>query len=288
MNGVERERRDAGAVRLVVDADRDVDRLDVVVRADVAVRVRRVALAPVGEVEAVEAGVRGRRRRGDHLALLDHLRQLRGGAGGVLEPLGGAAAGGSEAGGRALGALLLDDVALQLADVEDLAVGRLQVQLTRVGVLDRLGQVPADGLAVLEGRGASSAPPAIEGCSDAARVTATWAADCVRGRARPDHGRDRRQHEDGRESGSRAGRTVQRSGARALARRPPPRRTVIDAPLSLDPTPGVSQNPPPAGYSTAFGDPQWALPLPRLALPHDQVDLCTVLQPPAALRGSAR
>ena len=149
---VERERRDAVPVRLVVDADRDVDRLDVVVRADVAVGVRRVALAPVGEVEAGEVGVGGRSRRGEHLAPLDHLRQLRGGAGGILELLRGAAAGGSEARGRALRALLLGDDALQLADVEDLAVGRLQAQLTRVGALDRRGQVPADGRAVLERR----------------------------------------------------------------------------------------------------------------------------------------
>src|SRR5204862_2918572 len=51
---VEGERRDADAVGLAVDPDRSVDRLDVVLRAHVAVRVRRVAGGAVGEVEAVK------------------------------------------------------------------------------------------------------------------------------------------------------------------------------------------------------------------------------------------
>ena len=97
------------------------------------------------------------------------------GSRGVLERLGGAAAGGSEAGGRALGALLLDDVALQLPDVEDLAVGRLQVELTRVGLLDGLWQMSAHGRCRAFSADDFFAAPCLEGCSEAEaeRVTAT-------------------------------------------------------------------------------------------------------------------
>ena len=52
------------ATRLAIDADRGVDGLDVVVRADVADRVRRTPGAPVGEVETEEVSLRRRCRRG--------------------------------------------------------------------------------------------------------------------------------------------------------------------------------------------------------------------------------
>ena len=65
---VERERRNAHTGRLVVDADRRVDGLDVISRTDVAVGIRRMACAPVEEVEALETqdrrGRRGRKPRG--------------------------------------------------------------------------------------------------------------------------------------------------------------------------------------------------------------------------------
>ena len=69
---VEAERGDAHAVALAKDADRRVDGLDVVSRSDVAVRVRRPAIAPVRKIEpgdiasaAARAG-RGRWQGGRH------------------------------------------------------------------------------------------------------------------------------------------------------------------------------------------------------------------------------
>ena len=61
---VEGEGGDAAAGALVEDADRGIDRLDVVGRPDVAVRIGRPPGAPVGEVEAGEGARRRRRRRG--------------------------------------------------------------------------------------------------------------------------------------------------------------------------------------------------------------------------------
>ena len=68
---VERERRDAVAVRLVVDADRGVDRLDVVGRADVAVRVGRVAGAQFAKSRPAKFES-GARRRGCDGARIEH------------------------------------------------------------------------------------------------------------------------------------------------------------------------------------------------------------------------
>ena len=194
--GVERERRDPGPAGLVVNPDRDVDRLDVVRRAHVSVRIRRVTLAPVREVEPLEGRARRRGGRVDHLAPLDDLRQLRSGAGRVLEPLSGAAAGEGVSGGCALRAFFLDDLALQLPDVEDLAVSRLQVQLARVGALDRLRQVPAHGRAVLERLCALSAAGHRGLQRRRARDRHLGGRRRMCGRARRDDRRDRSGHQD--------------------------------------------------------------------------------------------
>jgi hypothetical protein len=57
---IEGERGQASTRDLVVDADRRVHGLDVVVRADVTVGVGRMTRSPIGEVEAIEVGDGGR------------------------------------------------------------------------------------------------------------------------------------------------------------------------------------------------------------------------------------
>ena len=134
--GVERERRDPSAGRLVVDADRGVDRLDVVGRPDVAVRVRRVAGAPVREVEPVEARRRWRcccraGRRLAHRALVElHRERLRRHRRARVRVRSGF--GGRLARRRVLRSLLLDHCAPQVPDVEHRTAGLLQVLLGRV------------------------------------------------------------------------------------------------------------------------------------------------------------
>ena len=61
--GVEREGGNSSARRLIVNSDRGIDRLDVVVRAHIADGVRRVPVAEGVKVQALEVAGRGRRGR---------------------------------------------------------------------------------------------------------------------------------------------------------------------------------------------------------------------------------